>query len=314
MMQNKTLFLITLAGVVIAPMVFPTVTATDMLIFGLVAVSTNIMVGYTGMLSFGQASFFGIAAYASGLVLKADISVFLAIPAGVIMGSLAAAMVGYFCVKRTGLYFICLTFAFNQAFFFLVYVWTDVTGGDDGLPGIPRPDFATDTLSFYIFIAVLFFICMAAMLAIVKSPLGLIFRMIRENPERAEAVGYNVRFYKWVSFMIASAFTSFAGTLFPMLYGIVPVDQIHWLKSGDFIFMLLFGGSGNFFGPLIGAVAYIWMSDTFSVFWPRWPILMGAIFMFVVLFMRGGVVEMIERTYRYFRQKRGDAKPAETTT
>lgn len=314
MMRNRTLFLITLGGAVVAPMILPTITATEMLVFGLVAVSTNIMVGYTGLLSFGQASFFGIAAYACGLALKADIPLILAIPAGTALACLAAAVVGYFCVKRTGLYFICLTFAFNQMFFFLTYVWTDVTGGDDGLPGIPRPDFIADRMTFYIFIAVVFFICMAAMLAIVRSPLGLILRMIRENPERAEAIGYNVRFFKWVSFMIASGFTSLAGTLYPLLYGIVPVDQIHWLKSGDFIFMLLFGGSGSFFGPLIGAVTYIWMSDTFSVFWPRWPILMGAVFMFVVLFMRGGVAELIEKTYRHFRHKRSVAAPVETTT
>ena len=313
MMQNKTLLLITLAFVVVGPLVLPTITATDMLIFGLVAVSTNIMVGYTGMLSFGQASFFGIAAYTSGLVLKAGLPLILAIPAGTVVASIVAAGVGYFCVKRTGLYFICLTFAFNQMFFFLTYVWTPVTGGDDGLPGIPRPDFIHSGPAFYVFIAVMFFLCLIAMLKIVNSPLGLVLRMIRENPERAEAIGYNVRYFKWVSFMIASAFTAFAGTLFPMLYGIVPVDQIHWLKSGDFIFMLLFGGSGNFFGPLIGAVAYIWMSDTFSVFWPRWPILMGLIFMFVVLFMRGGVAEVIERIYRHFRKEPADVAPVEKT-
>lgn len=312
MMRNKTLLLITLACVAVAPLVLPTTTAAEILIFGLVAVSTNIMVGYTGMLSFGQAAFFGLGAYACGLALKADVPLVLAIPAGTVLAAVAAAVVGYFCVKRTGLYFICLTFAFNQMFYFIAYVWTDVTGGEDGLPGIPRADFIADNTAFYVFAAVLFFACLAAMLAIVNSPLGLVLRLVRENPNRAEAVGYDVRFFKWVSFMIASTFTGFAGTLYALLYNIVPIDQIHWLKSGDFIFMLLFGGSGNFFGPLIGATAYIWMSETFSIVWARWPLLMGAIFMVIVLFLRGGVVELIERVHRRLQDRRTAVAPVET--
>jgi len=298
-MRNTHLLLICLGLVLIGPFVLPSATAAEMLIFGIIAVSTNIMVGYTGLLSFGQASFFGIGAYACGLMLKAGFPLLLAIPAGTGLATLVAAMVGYFCVKRTGLYFICLTFAFNQMFYFIAYVWTDVTGGEDGLPGIPRPDLISDSTSFYVFIAILFFACLLAMLKIVHSPLGLVFRLIRENPSRAAAIGYNVRLFKWISFIIASAFTGLAGTVYAMLYSIVPIDQIHWLKSGDFIFMLLFGGAGNFFGPLIGAVGYIWLSDTFAIIWARWPLLMGGVFLIVVLYLRGGVVELIGKAYRF---------------
>jgi len=306
-MRNTYLLLICFGFVLIGPFVLPPTTAAEMLIFGIIAVSTNIMVGYTGLLSFGQASFFGIGAYACGLMLKAGVPLLLAIPAGTGLALLIAGMVGYFCVKRTGLYFICLTFAFNQMFYFIAYVWTGVTGGEDGLPGIPRPDLISDPVSFYVFIAVLFFICLLAMLRIIHSPLGLAFRLIRENPSRAAAVGYNVRLFKWFSFIIASAFTGLAGTVYAMLYSIVPIDQIHWLKSGDFIFMLLFGGTGNFFGPLIGAVGYIWLSDTFAVIWARWPLLMGIVFLIVVLHLRGGVVELIERAYRFAIRERAEA-------
>jgi len=306
-MRNTYLLLICFGFVLIGPFVLPPTTAAEMLIFGIIAVSTNIMVGYTGLLSFGQASFFGIGAYACGLMLKAGVPLLLAIPAGTGLALLIAGMVGYFCVKRTGLYFICLTFAFNQMFYFIAYVWTGVTGGEDGLPGIPRPDLISDPVSFYVFIAVLFFICLLAMLRIIHSPLGLAFRLIRENPSRAAAVGYNVRLFKWFSFIIASAFTGLAGTVYAMLYSIVPIDQIHWLKSGDFIFMLLFGGTGNFFGPLIGAVGYIWLSDTFAVIWARWPLLMGIVFLIVVLHLRGGVVELIGRAYRFAIRERAEA-------
>jgi branched-chain amino acid transport system permease protein len=304
MMRDTYLMLITLGFVAVAPAFLSPVTAAEMLIFGVIAVSTNIMVGYTGMLSFGQAAFFGIGAYACGLLLKAGIPLVLAIPAGTAVALAFACVVGYFCVQRTGLYFICLTFAFNQFFYFIAYVWTSLTGGEDGLPGIPRPALLADQTPFYIFVAVMFFACLLAMLKIVNSPLGLVFRLIRENPDRAEAVGYNVRLFKWLAFIIASAFTGLAGTIYALLYSIVPIDQIHWLKSGDFIFMLLFGGSGNFFGPLIGAAAYIWMSETFSLIWARWPLLLGVVFMAVVLFLRGGMVELIERGYRMVAAER----------
>ncbi len=305
-MRNTHLLLICLGFVLIGPFVLPPTTAAEMLIFGIIAVSTNIMVGYTGLLSFGQASFFGIGAYACGLMLKAGFPLLLAIPAGTALATLVAAMVGYFCVKRTGLYFICLTFAFNQMFYFIAYVWTDVTGGEDGLPGIPRPDLISDSTSFYVFITVLFFACLLAMLKIVNSPLGLVFRLIRENPSRAAAIGYNVRLFKWISFIIASGFTGLAGTVYALLYSIVPIDQIHWLKSGDFIFMLLFGGTGHFFGPLIGAVGYIWLSDTFAIIWARWPLLMGGVFLIVVLYLRGGVVELIGKAHSFAVRRRGE--------
>ena len=306
-MRNSHLILITLGFVVVGPFVLPPATAAEMLIFGIIAVATNIMVGYTGMLSFGQASYFGIAAYGCGLLLKAGYPLVLAIPGGAGLAIVVACIVGYFCVQRTGLYFICITFAFNQMFYFIAYVWTDVTGGEDGLAGIPRPELISDPISFYIFIAILFFACLLAMLKVVYSPLGLVFRLIRENPSRAEAIGYDVRLFKWLSFVIAAAFTGIAGTVYALLYSIVPIDQIHWLKSGDFIFMLLFGGSGNFFGPLIGAAAYIWMSDTFSIIWARWPLLLGGVFLVVVLFLRGGVVELIERAYRFGYSQRREA-------
>jgi len=298
MMLNRYLLLAILAFVLIGPLVLPPTTITEMLIFGIVAVSTNIMVGYTGMLSFGQAAYFGIGAYVCGLALKAGYPLFLAIPAGTAFSMMIAGMAGYFCVKRTGLYFICLTFAFNQMFYFIAYVWTDVTGGEDGLAGIPRPELIYTAWPYYFFVAIVFGICLLAMLKIVSSPLGLIFRLIRENPERAAAIGYNVRLYKWYSFMIASGFTALAGTIYALLYNIVPIDQIHWLKSGDFIFMLLFGGAGHFFGPLIGAIGYIWLSDTFAIIWARWPLLMGLIFLLVVLYLRGGVADLIEKIYR----------------
>ena len=308
-MRNRYLLIAVLVFVVVGPFILHPNAVAEMLIFGIIAVSTNIMLGYTGMLSFGQAAYFGIGAYACGLLLKAGYPLIIAIPGGTLFSMLIAAMVGKFCVKRTGLYFICLTFAFNQMFYFIAYVWTDVTGGEDGLADIPRPEIITTPEAYYVFVAIMFGACLLAMLKIVSSPLGLGFRLIRENPERAAAIGYNVGLYKWYSFMIASGFTALAGTIYAMLYDIVPIDQIHWLKSGDFIFMVLFGGSGNFFGPVIGAVGYIWLSDSFALIWARWPLLMGGMFLIIVLYLRGGVADLIEKAYGFLTRARRGAEP-----
>ena len=296
-MRDRNMFLLLLAFVIVAPFVQREVIVTEMLIFGIVAVANNIMIGYTGMLSFGQAMFFGIGAYAGGLLLKAGLPLVVTLPAAAVLVLALAVLVGFFCVKRTGLYFICITFAFNQMFYFIAYSWTTLTGGEDGLPGIPRPDLLVDPLAFYGFVACVFFACLIVMKRIVDSPTGRLLEAIRDNPARAAATGHDVGRLKLVSFVLASTFTGFAGAIYAMLYGIVPVDQIHWLKSGDIVFMTLLGGTGNFFGPIIGAVAYIWMSETFSLFWNRWPLLMGVVFVIVVLYLRGGMVELIGRVY-----------------
>ncbi len=304
--MNKYTITCLIIFIFLGPFLFPNATITEMLIFGIVAISTNIMLGYTGMLSFGQALFFGTSAYISGLILLAGFPIFLAIPIATLGSFLISLFVGYFCVKREGLYFICLTFAFNQMFYFIAYVWTEVTGGEDGLVGITRPEFIDTQFSFYVFISILFLTSLYLMYKIITSPLGLIFKLIRENPSRAEAIGYNVRFFKLVSFSIASTFTGLAGSLYVLIHSMVPIDQIHWLKSGDIIFMTLFGGVGNFLGPLIGVVGYIWLSDTFSIIWARWPLIMGVIFAIIVLYFRGGVSELLENLVKkcqfYFKK------------
>jgi branched-chain amino acid transport system permease protein len=230
-------------------------------------------------------------------------NLYLALLIGACAGALSAAVVGYLCIQRVGIYFIMLTFAFNQLFYFIAFKWTTLTGGDDGLPGVPRPpvalaslEFTLDTsMKYYTFVAIAFFLLFYVMKRIVESPLGMICQSIRENPDRAAAVGYNVQLYRWVVFTIAGAFTGFAGVLYAMMYGIVPVEAIFWITSGDIVFMVLIGGIGNLYGPLVGAMVLRWLSETLSVMWNRWPLLSGLFFIIVVLFLRGGCVEILER-------------------
>jgi branched-chain amino acid transport system permease protein len=307
-MKKETWILV--GAVIVLPLLVRPAIAAEIWIFAMFGLGLNLLLGYTGMLSFGQSTFFGSAAYVAGWLLKNyGINVFVALGIGVGVGALSAALVGYLCVQRSGLYFIMLTFALNQLFFFTAYQWTSVTGGEDGMPGIPRPalwglDFSNPML-FYGFVSILFLISLWAMKSIVESPLGKILVAIRENEVRAEAVGYNVPRFKLAAFVIGGAFSGLAGVLYAMLFGIVPLEAIGFVTSGNVVFATLIGGSGSLYGPVIGSVVFIWLSESMSTVWARWPLLLGVAFVIVVLFFRGGVVEAWSRfwTWRSSRQR-----------
>src|SRR6266536_2276770 len=217
-----------LAAVALLPFVVRQAIATEIWIFAIFGLGLNLLMGYTGLLSFGQATFFGGAAYVAGYLLKYHgVSVFLALAIGIAVGAVSAAAVGYLCVQRSGLYFIMLTFALNQMFFFTAYQWTTVTGGEDGMPGVPRPAlFGVDLngpLVYYAFVSAFFLAALWVMQRIVESPLGKIMVAIRENEVRAEAVGYDAHRFKLLAFIIAGAFSGVAGVFYAMLFGIVPL-------------------------------------------------------------------------------------------
>jgi branched-chain amino acid transport system permease protein len=307
-MRDRWIFLLIVGVLAVGPFVQREVIATEILIFAVVALANNLILGYTGMLSFGQATFFGVGAYAAGLLtIHAGLPLPVVLAAATVLATGLAVLIGAVCVQRIGLYFIMLTFAFNQMFYFIAYSWTTLTGGEDGLPGVRRPAALADDLTFYVLVALLFLACLLLMKRVVDSPWGRVFRAIRDNEARAAAVGHDVRRYKLLSFTISAAFTGFAGALYSLLYGIVPIDAIHWLRSGDIVFMTLIGGSGHFFGPIIGAAFFIWLSETVSVVWDRWPMILGVVFALVVLFLRGGVVELIRRGHGLVTARGGAA-------
>jgi branched-chain amino acid transport system permease protein len=298
------------AAVLGLPFIVRPVIASEIWIFAIFGLGLNLLLGYTGLLSFGQSTFFGSAGYVAGWLLKHyAINVFLALGIGIGVGALSALVVGYLCVQRSGLYFIMLTFALNQLFYFVAYQWTSVTGGEDGMHGIPRPallgiDFK-EPMTYYAFISVLFLISLWLMRRIVESPLGRILQAIRENEVRAEAVGYNVPRFKLLAFVVGGAFSGLAGVLYAMLFGIMPLESISFVFSGNVVFATLIGGSGSLYGPIIGSFVFIWLSESVSVIWARWPLLLGVAFVIVVLFFRGGVVEAWTRllAWRSSRQK-----------
>jgi branched-chain amino acid transport system permease protein len=303
----RALFLVLLSICVLPFIVRPAI-ATEIWIFAIFGLGLNLLLGYTGLLSFGQSTFFGSAAYVAGWLLKNyGINVFLALGIGVGVGAFSALLVGYLCVQRSGLYFIMLTFALNQLFYFTAYQWTTVTGGEDGMPGIPRPAFLgldfSNPMVYYVFVSVLFLASLWAMRRVVESPLGKILQAIRENEVRAGAVGYHVPRFKLLAFVIGGAFSGLAGVLYAMLFGIVPLEAISFVFSGNVVFATLIGGSGSLYGPIIGSFVFIWLSESMSVVWARWPLLLGVAFVIVVLFFRGGVVEAWHRLWRFSKQR-----------
>src|SRR3954466_13921831 len=298
MEKKETLLL--LAAVVALPFVLRPAIAAEIWIFAIFGLGLNLLLGYTGLLSFGQSTFFGSAAYVAGWLLKNyAINVFFAIGVGLAVGALSALVVGYLCVQRSGLYFIMLTFALNQLFYFVAYQWTTVTGGEDGMPGVPRPEFLgvdfKNPLNYYAFVSMIFLVCVFRGKRIVESPLGKILVAIRENEVRAGAVGYNVPRFKLLAFVIGGAFSGAAGVLYAMLFGIVPLESISFVTSGNVVFATLIGGSGSLYGPIIGSFVFIWLSESVSTLWARWPLLLGLAFVVVVMFFRGGVVEAWHR-------------------
>jgi branched-chain amino acid transport system permease protein len=286
------------AAIGLLPFIVRPAIASEIWIFAMFGLGLNLLLGYTGLLSFGQSTFFGSAAYIAGWLLKHF---------GI--NALSALVVGDLCVQRSGLYFIMLTFALNQMFYFIAYQWTSVTGGEDGMPGVPRPamlgiDF-NDPLVYYAFVSLLFLFSLWVMKRIVESPLGRILQAIRENEVRAQAIGYHAPRFKLLAFVIGGAFSGAAGVLYAMLFGIVPLEAIGFVTSGNVVFATLIGGSGSLYGPVIGSFVFIWLSESVSTLWARWPLLLGVAFVVVVLFLRGGVVEAWTRfwTWRSSRQK-----------
>ncbi len=304
-----------LTAVVLLPLVVRHAIATEIWIFAIFGLGLNLLLGYTGLLSFGQATFFGSAAYVGGYLLKHyGVNIFGMLAVGVVVGAVSAALVGYLCVQRSGLYFIMLTFALNQMFYFIAYEWTSVTGGEDGMPGIPRPvvfgvDFRAP-LAYYGFVAGLLLVSLWVMKRVVESPLGKILQAIRENEVRAQAVGYDVPRLKLLAFVIGGAFSGLAGVLYAMLFGIVPLEAIGFVFSGNVVFATLIGGTRSLYGPVVGSFVFIWLSESVSVVWARWPLLLGVAFVVVVLFFRGGCVEAWARFWLWRAARRANAVPA----
>nr|WP_172582372.1 branched-chain amino acid ABC transporter permease [Cupriavidus taiwanensis] len=273
--------------------------ATEVLIYAMAAMACNLLLGYTGLLSFGQGIFFGLGSYAVGLALtRASLPMPLALLLAIVIGAAAAALVGWFAIRQRGTYFVMLTLAFAQMFYFLAYTAPGITGGDNGLLDIPRPSLSiagnalvqlASPWQFYGFVAVLFLAVFLAVLRVTESVLGRTLLAIRDNEERALAVGYNVKAFKLLAFMVSGAVTGLAGALHAMLTGIAPLTNIDYHASEMILVMTVIGGTGNIFASVLGAAFYVLLADWLSTLWPRWLMLLGFLLIAVSLFMQRGL-------------------------
>ena len=280
---------------------------TEMLIMILFAISFNLLFGYTGLLSFGHAAFFSIGSYVTGLVLlHVYPSIPLAFVTGVIAAAIAAWIIGYFCVRLDEIYFAMLTLAFGMMVHTIIWKWDRLTGGADGLVDIPRPNlnlllFEVDLSSinsYYYFTLVLVAIALYVLWIIVNSNFGLALRAVRENSERLQFVGINVRRYRLISFVISGFFCGLAGALFgPFLKSITP-SIAFWTKSAEPVFMSLLGGTKIFLGPAVGAVIFMYLKEIISGYTELWMIYLGAILIGFVLFLPGGIVGFLNEKLR----------------
>jgi branched-chain amino acid transport system permease protein len=275
---------------------------TEMIIMALFALSLNLILGYGGMVSFGHAAFFGAGAYTVALLMKkAGWPLYLALPAAPVVSAAIAAVIGWFCVRLLGLYFSILTLAFGQLLFMIVFQWRSLTGGDDGLHGIPRPAFLGPT-EYYLFCLIVFVICFFIIRMIVNSSFGLTIRTIRENTERAKFLGINVRRYQLINFIIAGAFAGIAGGLLTELNRFAQTDFLHWSKSAEPIFASLVGGMYSLTGPAIGSAILIFLKIILQQIHRSmveiWAIILGLILLVFVLFSPGGLADLYDRVFR----------------
>ena len=263
----------------------------EMLIMALAGCALNLMLGYGGMVSFGPAGLYAVGAYATAILLtKYGAPFFVAVLAAPVVAAIVGAIVGWFCVRRSAVYFALLTLAFAQIIWTIIFEWYDFTNGDNGIVSIPIPEVLYAGSNIYYFSLAIVAVCIFVLWRIVNSPFGATLQAIRENPMRTEFIAVPVRRYQLAAFVISSFFLGIAGSLFCVFAGSVFPDYAHWVKSTDMLVVCLLGGIYNFAGPIVGSAVYILISKVISKNTTYWMFFLGIIIVFLVLYMRNGMV------------------------
>jgi branched-chain amino acid transport system permease protein len=277
-----------------------TALAGRVLVFGLAAMGLNMLLGFTGVLSFGHAAYFGLGAYGAGLTLRYLVhSTPLAMLAGTLLGGVAGTLFGLLIVRRRGVYFAMCTIAFGQLWYYLAYSWNSFTGGFDGLRDFHREaigiapfllNIESGGTVFYFFLLGVFAVAVGMMGFILRSPFGRTLVAIRENERRARFLGIPVERHIWLSFSISCFFTALAGTLYALLNNFADPMALHYSLSGYFVVMTVIGGMRTFWGPLLGAAVFVMLQDYISSMTVNWMSFIGVIFILVVLFFPRGLL------------------------
>jgi branched-chain amino acid transport system permease protein len=296
------------AALLLAPYWMPplggyTALGTRVLVLGIAAMSVNFLLGFTGVLSFGHAAYFGLGAYGAGLTLKyLAASTPLAIICGTLLGGVAGAILGALIVRRRGVYFAMVTIAFGQVFYYIAFQWSSLTGGDDGLRGFSRQpldfglfsvDIVSNAQAFYYFVLFCFALVTGAMAFVLESPFGRTMLAIRENERRARFLGIPVERHIWIAFTLSCFFVAFAGALYALVNNFADPRGLHYSQSGDFVIMAVMGGMRTFWGPLLGAAVFVVLQDYLSSITINWMSFIGLMFILVVLFFPRGLLGVI---------------------
>src|ERR1043166_7003443 len=300
---------LTAIGLIAAPFVLPHLgfapnTINRILVWGLFGLGFDILFGFTGLLSFGQSAFFGTGGMVAAYLLTV-INFPYVVPslfAGTIVAAVIGYLVGLIALRRTGIYFAVITVAIAEVFYFVEFnPLSAYTGGENGLPGVPTPTlylgfttfkFNTDW-TLYCFLAFWYFVGTVLAVRIVRSPVGAILRAIRDNPLRAAAVGHNIHAYKVTVFVVAAAYAGFAGGLLGVMQGFMPPDAFMFDTSGQLVMQAAIGGLGTLFGPLLGAIVWLYLSDFLQTtlnLGATWKLALGVIFVLLVCFLRKGII------------------------
>jgi branched-chain amino acid transport system permease protein len=298
---------------------YDTLIGTQILIYALFALSLNLLLGVTGLVSFGHVAYFGLGAYICALLMKSLHWPFLlAFPAAGLGAGFFALIFGFFCVRLTKIYFAMLTLAFSQIVWAICFKWNDVTGGDQGLPDVPFPDLGWMSSlpgfgrfrigdEFYFLVLVLVMLCVAALRRLERSPFGRVLTTIRENPERAAFVGVNVRAYELAAFTVAGIFGGFSGALFGIFNRGVYADFVFWSKSADVMIMTILGGMNHFWGPMVGAAVLTILNQQITSYTEYWPLVLGTILVVLLFAFPGGIMGALDAGWTRLTLRRRNA-------
>jgi len=301
-------FSVILALLIVAPFALPEFWRrflTEILIWGLLAMSSDILIGYTGMVSFGHSAFFGLGMYgaAAALLTTRPPSLGLAILYGLVAAAAVAAFVAYFSTRLRDIYFAITTLIFSQIFYVIIFTWTDLTGGENGLtfsrpalgiPGLFSVPFTTQTL--YWFVLAIVTASYLVLRRVTQSPFGMVLQSIRENETRTRAIGYPVERYKIVAVMLSGLFAGLAGVLYAVQNRFAAPDFVFFLVSGEVVIYNVMGGIGTLVGPILGAGVFLLLREAFSRFFTEFYLIpLGVIFVAMVIFMPQGLLGFMRR-------------------
>lgn len=283
---------------------------SQVFIFAFLAMSIDIMAGYTGLVPLGHAGIFGIATYVMGYLLtKTTIPMGVVVPVAIIAATAMAALFALLAIRTSGVYFLMVTLAEGMLVWGLAYRWSSVTNAENGISGIPRPSFAGQDWQFYYLVLVVFVVVAFALYRFVNSPFGLTLKGIRESEKRMRTLGYNTSLHKFLAFTASGFFASIGGVLYAMYNGFVSPSIVDYSQSAQGVLMTIVGGAGTLFGPMIGALIVVVTRNIVSLYVSRWPTVMGLIFVVTIIIARDGVVGGSRRLWRrlsFARQKKVD--------